>query len=140
MDVVIAPARDAELPVLCKLFNRARVVQDCFPEKEYTVSEFQEAIAGEQILTARVGDEIAGFASVWVPEIFLHHFYVSPHYQRQGVGAFLLKQCVRHFGTPMSLKCLESNVPARHFYEKQGWLALEVADGPEGCYLWYVRN
>lgn len=40
----------------------------------------------------------------------------------------------------MSLKCIEANVEACHFYEKLGWRQAEEAEGPEGKYFLYVKE
>ncbi len=81
------------------------------------------------MLVARIAGGIAAFASVWEPENFLHHLYVLPQHQRQGVGGELLRHCTNTFGLPMSLECIEANVEACRFYENLGWQIAETAEG-----------
>lgn len=140
LQMIVEPARETDTPTLCTLFNQARAKTGSFPKEHYGVADFSRVIEGETISVARIGDEIAGFASVWEPDNFLHHLYVSPHYQHQGIGSALIEHCVSQFGLPMSLKCIESNLEACRFYEKRGWRCSEFAEGPEGRYVLYVRE
>jgi ribosomal protein S18 acetylase RimI-like enzyme len=138
--MIVEAAKETDMPTLCELFNQARERNGSFPKEHYGVAEFLRVIEGETILVTRIGGEIVGFASVWEPDIFLHHLYVSPHYQHQGIGSALVEHCVSQFGLPMSLKCIESNIGACRFYEKRGWRCSEMAEGPEGRYVLYVRE
>ncbi|MGD2118231.1 MAG: GNAT family N-acetyltransferase [Chromatiales bacterium] len=138
--MIVETAKETEMQVLCALFNQARMQNSSFPKVEYNFADFLQVVEGEQVFVARIAGDIAGFASVWEPENFLHHLYVSPLHQRQGIGGELLKHCVNMFGLPMSLKCIEANVEACHFYEKFGWRIAEKAKGPEGRYLLYVKE
>lgn len=135
----VEPAGQEDAPALCVIFNDARREAGCFPAMDFPVSDFLKAVEGEQVLVARMGGEIAGFASVWQPETFLHHLYVSPRFQRLGVGGRLLGACIDRFGLPMSLKCVVANVAACRFYESRGWRPMEYADGTEGRYILYTR-
>lgn len=138
LKILVDKASEAETSSLCTLFNHARADNGHFPKSAYGIAEFLRATEGEQLLVARIAGDIAGFASIWAADNFLHHLYVSPHYQRQGVGAELLKHSIRLFGLPMSLKCLEANVAACRFYQTQGWQIADRAEGPEGRYVLYV--
>jgi GNAT superfamily N-acetyltransferase len=138
--MIVEAAKETEMPLLCSLFNQARAQNGSFPIEEYDLAKFLQVVEGEQILVARMVGEIAAFASVWEPENFLHHLYVAPQHQRQGVGGKLLKHCINKFGLPMSLKCIEANAEACCFYQKLGWRIAEKAEGPEGRYLLYVKE
>lgn len=133
-------AKKIDTPTLCALFNEARSENSSFPETAFDLTEFLKIVEGEKILVARMNGEIAGFASVWVRDTFLHHLYVLPRFQRQGIGGELLQKSVSLFGLPMSLKCLESNADACRFYEKMGWRPSETAESQEGRYVLYIRE
>ncbi|WP_428607318.1 GNAT family N-acetyltransferase [Sedimenticola sp.] len=139
-EMTIEAVNQAELPKLCNLFNLARVKNGCFPDETFEMAEFAQVIEGERLFVSRIANKITGFASVWEPDNFLHHLYVSPQYQRQGVGSALLDYCVNLFGLPMTLKCIKANVAACDFYEKHGWHIAEKAEGPEGKYFLYIRE
>jgi len=130
---------EADLPALLPIFNAARASHPGFPEGELSLASFRAVTEGESILVARRGDILAGFAAVWAPDCFLHHLYVAPNFQRQGLGRRLLAECLARFGPALTLKCLADNIPARHFYESTGWHARLRAMGPDGPYLLYER-
>jgi ribosomal protein S18 acetylase RimI-like enzyme len=130
----------ADIPALCALFNDARAGHASFCGAPMTYDDFIVATQGERILIARVATQIAGFASVWGPDRFIHHLYVAPAFQRQGIGRHLLTACLERFGHLMSLKCLESNTAARRFYESNRWHAQDTATGADGPYVLYVSQ
>lgn len=138
--MILETVKEEDMPHLCVLFNEARAGNLSFPKTEYGIEEFLKFVEGERIVVARIDGDIVGFAAIWEPENFLHHLYVSPKYQRQGVGSTLLKYCISQCGLPMSLKCIEANSAANRFYEKHGWRVAEQAEGPEGRYFLYVRE
>ena len=138
MDIELGNEKDVN--ALCSIFNEARNASNSFPLEPLSLADFLETIKGEKILAARVSGEIIGFASIWQQDIFLHHLYVSPQFQRSGVGRSLLQRCVEEFGLPMSLKCIKSNIDACRFYEKLGWQPKGEADDSDGRYVLYVRE
>lgn len=133
----IEPGVSDDLPALLAIFNATRAANNSFPKQVYSMDEFSAVIDGEQILVARMANELAGFTSVWKPKNFLHHLFVSPGYQRMGIGKALVSESVRRFGLPMSLKCIKANTHACRFYESQGWQVKAEGVGPEGPYLLY---
>ncbi|QID18429.1 GNAT family N-acetyltransferase [Nitrogeniibacter mangrovi] len=136
----IAPARAADTPGLYALFNAARAHSGHFPPHTHSIDEFRAVTEGERILVARRGHTLAGFAAIWVPDAFLHHLFIAPELQRQGIGRQLLDATLARFGAPMTLKCITTNTPARRFYEATGWQARETAMGPDGPYVLYARE
>lgn len=97
-------------------------------------------VKGERIFFAYIDDEIVGFASVWEQDRFLHHLYISPRFQRKGIGSSLVRMCIDEFGLPMSLKCIKSNVEACQFYESLGWKSKSEGEGSEGRFVIYIRK
>ncbi len=73
---------------------------------------------------------------------WIEQFYVLPARQRQGVGEALLK--IAKAACPeLHLWTFQRNAPARRFYEKRGFVALEETDGsrneerePDILYRW----
>ncbi|GAB2529373.1 GNAT family N-acetyltransferase [Microbulbifer agarilyticus] len=133
----IEPSSPKDGPEILDIFNLAREENGSFPSRSYCMSAFQETIDGEKILVARIAGEMAGFVSVWTQSNFLHHLFVTPKYQRKGVGKALVSAIVCEIGLPISLKCIKGNTQARHFYEKLGWQPREESTGPEGPYILY---
>ncbi len=66
-------------------------------------------VQDEQLWVAECGDVLAGFASVWVIDNFLHNLFVDPQWQGKGVGSLLLEQVQRSFKHSGTLKCLSRN-------------------------------
>ena len=78
-------------------------------------------------VVARAGDEVVGFAGLWVmvDEAHITTFAVDPRWRRRGVGQWLL---VRLFELADARRAREatlevrlSNMPARRLYEKYGF-------------------
>ena len=93
-------------------------------------ASFVKLTAGEDVLVAEWCGTIAGFSSVWAEETFLHHFHVLPALHRTGIGRALMHRTLERHGAEMSLKCTETNHPARAFYRALGWIE---TDEPGGC-------
>ncbi|MEZ5503458.1 MAG: GNAT family N-acetyltransferase [Halioglobus sp.] len=133
----IEPSNKNDFPEMLAIFNFSRELNGSFPKHTYSIDEFLAVVEGEEILVARIGDEVVGFVSIWKPDNFLHHLFVSPKYQRKGVGKALISESVSRFGLPMFLKCIKENIEACRFYEQFGWQLKEEAIGPEGPYIHY---
>jgi ribosomal-protein-alanine N-acetyltransferase len=79
-------------------------------------------------LVARVGDQVVGFAGIWlmVDEAHITTFAVHPDWRRRGIGERLLLTLLdvslaRH-AREATLEVRLSNVAARRLYEKYGFL------------------
>lgn len=61
-------------------------------------------------------------------ELFLSELYLLPDFQNLGIGSFLLetlKQEARKGHIPLKLTVLQTNVPARRFYERHELVCIE---------------
>lgn len=77
--------------------------------------------------------EPVGFASVWMPEHFIHNLFVAPERTGVGWGSALLRHCLAHIGRPARLKCVQANTRALRFYRSHGWRIVgegKAADEP----------
>ena len=78
-------------------------------------------------VVARAGDEIVGFAGLWVivDEAHITTFAVDPRWRRRGVGQRLLLRVLEHSNDrrarEATLEVRLSNMPARRLYEKYGF-------------------
>lgn len=114
------PQDETPLAVLL-LACRRRAFHWCDPGA-FTQGDFLLETAGERIWVAELEDgSLAGFVSIWEPEDFIHHLYVSPSYQRQGVGRTLLETVMSFKETNWRLKCPLVNVSGLAFYDRLGW-------------------
>lgn len=134
----IRAATDEDKIALLDVFNTARLAAGCFRKNVVTQIEFDKITQGEVLHIAEIGNRIAGFISIDELEGFIHHLYVSPHFQGQGVGIALLKMCEQQYGLPLSLRCICANQRALDFYKRNGWVTKGYGTGPEGPWehLW----
>ncbi|WP_051945170.1 N-acetyltransferase [Verrucomicrobium sp. BvORR106] len=88
----------------------------------FTLADFAIETAGERIWVAEADDgAVWGFISIWEPDNFIHHLYVHPASQGQGVGEALMRTLFSFKETTWTLKCATANARALAFYEKHGW-------------------
>lgn len=137
MKMKIEEAKDTDINDLLAIFNEAKSSATGFINTETDLENFLQEINGEKIYVARISNEIVGFLSIWERENFIHHLYITPEYQSQGIGNILLKECVRNYGLPLTLKCMKDNERACAFYARNGWTEKSIVEGPEGVYIEY---
>ncbi|WP_434763904.1 GNAT family N-acetyltransferase [Vibrio fortis] len=102
---------------------------------EFDLSDFERDTEGESIWVAIESNKIVGFVSIWAPESFIHHLFVSPLKLRGGVGLKLLDLAKQRYPN-LSLKCLSQNSNATEFYLSQGFTIAETVDnGAESYHL-----
>ncbi|GEM80384.1 GNAT family N-acetyltransferase [Vibrio superstes] len=87
---------------------------------DFKFSDFEKDTEGETILLAVLDEKAIGFISIWEPDKFVHHLYVSTEYLGKGVGSLLLSSAQSLYGK-LSLKCLVKNQKAIRFYELRGF-------------------
>lgn len=135
-DISIQKAQKEDYDELRKIFLKTR--QENFNWMEYDsikLEDFDSSTEGELILTAKIGNDIAGFVSIWEEDKFIHNLFVSSNFKRRGVGKALIDQSVKEVGLPLTLKCVRANVNALNFYLSQGWTIEEEVIENEPYYL-----
>ncbi len=75
------------------------------------------------MLVAIIASRVVGFS--YRNCAMIEDLWIDPPFQREGIGPQLLSAAVEAiaadgYGTAM-LECLETNVHARRFYEREGW-------------------
>lgn len=104
---------------------------------EMSLDDFDRDTLDEYIILAEEHGQVLGFASLYVPNRFIHLLFVQPSAAGKGVGKQLLQQSVTVLGTPVTLKCVSDNHKALTFYKKQGWKAI-VEEGEPGAEYWLL--
>jgi GNAT superfamily N-acetyltransferase len=136
----LRPASDTDSPALAELFLETR--RETFgggDPAQFQLTDFAEQTAGETIhLAADASGCLLGFISVWLPDQFVHHLFVSRCHQRQGVGTLLLRSLESWFPLPYRLKCLCTNASALAFYRNLGWQKESLGSDALGDY-WVLR-
>lgn len=101
----------------------------------FELLDFDRDTEGEQIWIAVEGNDVLGFISIWTPDSFIHHLFVSPNKLANGAGTELLKIAKQQF-SQLSLKCLIANERATEFYRAKGFfIDSTVIDGLESYHL-----
>ncbi|MSP48564.1 MAG: GNAT family N-acetyltransferase [Alphaproteobacteria bacterium] len=123
---------------LAEIFLVAR--RHAFPwilPERFRLGDFKRETDGETILTAEVDGRVAGFASVWEPDGFLHHLYVDPPMHRRGIGRALVVAMAGLCEKPLKLKCQTNNRPAMAFYRHLGFVAEDSGVSDMGPWVRY---
>ena len=101
----------------------ARVARDTFTwfdSSELTDQPFWEAAPHEALYVAELDGRLAGFASLYAPDNFLHSLYVEEEARGRGVGSALFAHVRLYTDGVLSLKVQKRNSGAVDFYRKRG--------------------
>ncbi len=128
---------ESDLDEVTEVYNLARESAGCFTAGFISAQQFKSISKHEQILVASSNGLLIGFISVWPPEKFIHHLYVRPDHQSNGVAIRLIEACKTRYGLPLSLKSLVRNKNACRFYERNNWVVDGTGSGSEGAYNHY---
>jgi len=133
---VVRPAGVEDRVALQRLYSSAIAAAMWLPESRRVADDFDEVTQDELVLVCvNAGADILGFISVFVPDRFIHHLYVSPGLEGVGIGSILLATLPAYVSLPWSLKCVLANTRARQFYAKHGWFEAGRGDGADGPYV-----
>ena len=129
-------AEERDIESVYEIFAEATSSAQWLPPEERSNADFTKVSGGETVVVCYSPEnDIWGFVSVYEPESFIHHLYVSRNCQGQGVGTVLLRSLEAWLLMPWHLKCVERNVDALAFYLSQGWVEESRAEGPKGGYV-----
>lgn len=134
--IKIEEKKEGDLPALRELFLKVR--QSTFihaPASSFRPEDFDSHTLGEYILIAVYENMVVGFISAWLQDNFIHHLYIDENHQGKGIGTELLKAIMEKINSPVTLKCLESNVKAIAFYEKRNFVKKGKGHTKDGPYL-----
>ena len=124
-----------------RLYERAVGRAVWLPAVAKADADFARASQGEAVFVCH-GPEgrLVGLLSVWVPESFIHHVYVDPEFERQGVGTALLSSLETWLPLPWHLKCVIANTSARAFYATHGWIEVGSGNSDQGPFVLLERR
>lgn len=127
----IAPAVLNDIQAVAQLHRHVR--KTCLPYLPdlHTPAEdltfFRDHVfPNSRIWLARTGGQLIGFAAV--KQDWLDHLYVDPSWHGQGVGRALL-ETAKQGVSELNLWTFQMNAQARRFYERQGFILVEMTDG-----------
>lgn len=105
--------------------------------EEMILEDFDKDTVEEYIILAEENNRILGFASLYLPENFIHNLFVHPDYSGKGAGGELLNAAIEKMNKPLRLKCVSENKKAMKFYENKGWKKV-VEEGELGERYWVM--
>ncbi len=138
--VTIRPAGAGDLAACAALYERVRC--ESFPWESpapCSAAAFAATFAGEAWTLAWAGVALAGLASVFTAECFVHGLYVAPAFQGQGIGRPLLAAGLAGTSGAARLKCNVGNGVARRFYERLGWREVARSGCRPGDWILYMH-
>lgn len=128
--ITLRPATSADAESVAALFRRSRALLTFLPDL-HTAEEDRWFVRDVLIATQRVTlaereGHLAGFMAEehgWITQL-----YLDPDMRRGGIGSALIADAKARSET-LTLWCFAENLPARAFYEKHGFVAVEFTDG-----------
>jgi GNAT superfamily N-acetyltransferase/chorismate mutase len=132
-DVELRPAAEEDLASIADIHLAARAgAGTAFPPSVHTDDEARAWVAGwdlaaYDVCVAVLDGRVVGYSratTTWLDDL-----YVRPDAQGRGVGSALLDRVLALHPDGIGLWVFESNRPARDFYARHGFVALERTDG-----------
>jgi len=139
-------ARGDEADALAELWLRSRrASMPAIPPPVHSDDEVRSYFASVHLVRHEVwtiADDDAPVALMVLDGPWLDQLYVDPDHTGRGLGTQLLALAKRRRPGGLDLWTFESNVGARRFYERHGFVAVEATDGdneegaPDVHYRW----
>ncbi len=132
-DLALRPATPADLPEIAAVHLAARAgAGSAFPPSVHSDDEAHAWVGGwdlaaYDVCVAVLDDRVVGYTRA--TPTWLDDLYVLPDAQGRGVGTALLDRVLAEHPDGVGLWVFESNRPARDFYARHGFVALERTDG-----------
>ena len=134
-NILVLEAKESNYEELREIFFTVRRNTFHWIEPEtLKLSDFDESTKDELILVAAIGNKIAGFISIWVPDKFIHNLFILEDFQGKGIGTALVNEAIKRVGLPLTLKCVKSNINALNYYKSHNWKIEKEEMGSEGLY------
>lgn len=132
-DLELRPASEVDLAAIADVHLAARAgAGAAFPPSVHSDDEARAWVAGWDLAAYDVGvavldGRVVGYTratTTWLDDL-----YVLPEAQGRGIGSALLARVLALHPDGIGLWVFESNRPARDFYARHGFVALERTDG-----------
>ncbi|WPZ32416.1 GNAT family N-acetyltransferase [Thalassobaculum sp. OXR-137] len=141
------PALASDAPAIARILRRSmRTAMPWLPdlhtpEEDLWFVENRLLPDGRVTVATDSGDSV-GYMALSAGGDWIEHLYLLPTHWRRGIGTELLRRAQGE-SAQLQLWAFQRNMPARRFYERHGFRAVEVTDGagneektPDVRYLW----
>ncbi|MGG4108090.1 GNAT family N-acetyltransferase [Paenibacillus lautus] len=134
----IRAANESDYPELRLIYLESRRKRFHWVKiEEMKLEDFDRDTVEELIILAEQDSQITGFASLYLPDNFIHHLFVHPDFFGKGVRVQLVNAAIEKMNKPVRLKCVSENQKAMCFYENNGWKKV-VEEGEPGEKYWVM--
>lgn len=134
----IRVASESDYPALRRIYLESRHKRFHWAKiEEMKLEDFDRDTVEEEIILAEEDSRILGFASLYLPDNFVHNLFVHPDVFGKGVGNLLINAAIERMNKPVRLKCVSENHKAINFYEANGWKKV-VEEGEPGEKYWVM--
>jgi 8-oxo-dGTP pyrophosphatase MutT (NUDIX family)/GNAT superfamily N-acetyltransferase len=143
----LRPATVADAAGCAHVYVRSKAfaipeVPEPHTEPEIAAWMAEVAIRTLDVWVADVGGVVVG--QMMLAPGWLHHLYLDPAWMRQGLGDRFMALLGERQPGRIELWAFQSNLRARRFYERHGFVAVEFTDGAANEESWpdvrYVRD
>ncbi|WP_374356821.1 N-acetyltransferase family protein [Chitinimonas sp.] len=133
--LTIRAAEPGDGPALQAIFAACISQADWLPACARLQTDFAAVSQGETIWVAVAADgSICGLVAIQLHDAYLHHLFVAPTAQGQGIGRALLQSLRGWLAPPWQLKCVRANRLAMRFYLANGWQEIGAGESEHGAY------
>jgi GNAT superfamily N-acetyltransferase len=90
-------------------------------------------LATDNVLVAVEDESIVGVIATHGSETssWISQMYLSPEWVGRGIGTLLIERALIGLARPVRLHTFQANVRARRFYERIGFVLIQLSDGSE---------
>jgi len=136
VNATLRPATAADAPRVASLLIDTRSAFMPYAPSAHTDGELREWVASHLVPSGGVtvvelrGQVVAVMATANVEALsWVTQMAVDPALVGRGIGSLLLAHAMRTLPLPIRLYTFQANVGARRFYERHGFVPVELTDG-----------
>ena len=136
MNATLRPATAADAPRVAGLLIDTRSAFMPYAPSAHTEEELRDWVASQLVPSGgvTVAELDNTVVAIMATEQSKEHSWVTqmavdPELVSQGIGSALLAHAIRTLAPPIRIYTFQANVEARRFYERHGFVAIELTDG-----------
>lgn len=145
--IAYRPALASDAPAIARILRSAmRTAMPWLPDLHTPEEDLwfvtNRLLPDGRVTVAEEDGGIVGYMAVSAAGDWIEHLYLLPSHGRRGIGSELVRRA-QASAEQLQLWAFQRNLPARRFYERHGFRAVEVTDGsgneekmPDVRYLW----